>query len=214
MLNTSLGRAPHERIPELVHAPRRDGPLAAEAAVERALAQRPELIAGEAEVRRAEAETQVMRSMYKPMAMVRLGRAETMAEGPGAMLMIGVTVPIWRDRLRAGVAEARAMQRMADADLTAMRRMVEGEAVASREAVGAARVQLLVLEDELMPRAEAAADAALAGYSSGQASLVSVIEAARALWELQAEQVMAEAALGAAWAELDRAVGAVLPRQP
>ena len=50
-----------------------------------------------------------MRSMYKPMAMVRVGRASTMAEGPGAMLMIGVSVPIWRERLRSGVAEAKAI---------------------------------------------------------------------------------------------------------
>jgi outer membrane protein, heavy metal efflux system len=34
-----------------------------------------------------------------------------------------------------------------------------------------------------------------------------VIESARALWEVRAEQVMAEAALGEAWARLDRATG-------
>jgi outer membrane protein TolC len=151
-----------------------------------------------------------MRSMYKPMATVRVGRASTMAEGPGAMIMIGVSVPIWRERLRAGVAEAMAMQRMADADLEAMRRMVEGEAMAARETVSAARVQTLVLENEVAPRARAATDAALAGYAAGQGTLVSVIESARALWEVQAEHVMAEAALGEAWAGLDRSMGAIL----
>lgn len=207
MLNASLGRAPQEPIPELVHSPNLDVPLAAHDAVERALLRRPELVAGEAEVRRATAEIDVMRSMYKPMAMVRVGRASTMAEGPGAMVMVGVSVPIWRERLRAGVAEARAMQRMADSDLTAMRRMVEADAAAASEAVSAVRAQLLALNEEVMPRSQAATDAALASYSSGQGTLVSVIEAARALWELQAEQVMAEAALGQAWARLDRAIG-------
>jgi outer membrane protein TolC len=85
--------------------------------------------------------------------------------------------------------------------------MVEAEATAARENVSAARLQLLVLEEDVMPRAQAAAGAALAGYSSGQGTLVSVIEATRALWETQAEQVMAEAALGEAWARLDRAIG-------
>ena len=207
MLNASLGRAPRAAIPELVHVSSRDLPLPPEAVIERALLRRPELAAGEAEVKRAAAEIEVMRSMYKPMAMVRVGRATTMAEGPGAMIMIGVSVPIWRDRLRAGVAEARAMQRMADADLTAMRVMVESEAVAASETVSAARSQLVVLEDEVIPRAQAATEAALAAYSSGRGTLVSVIESARTWWDVQAEQVMAEAALGEAWARLNRATG-------
>jgi outer membrane protein TolC len=209
MLNASMGRAPAEQIPELVHVPSRESPLTTLAAVERAVLRRPELVAGEAEIERARAEVEVMRSMYKPMATVRVGRASTMAEGPGAMVMIGVSVPIWRERLRAGVAEARAMQRMADADLTAMRRMVEGEAVSARESVEATRTQYVVLEDEVLPRARAATETALAAYSSGQGTLIAVIESARALWEIQAEQVMAEAALGEAWARLHRATGGV-----
>jgi outer membrane protein TolC len=214
MLNVSMGRAPAERITELINVASRKSPLAAPAAVERALLRRPELVAGEAEVERAKAEVEVMRSMYKPMATVRVGRASTMAEGPGAMLMIGVSVPIWRDRLRAGVAEARAMQRMADSDLVAMRRMVEGEAVGAVESVEAARAHYVVLEDEVLPRARAATETALAAYSSGQGTLISVIESARALWEVQAEQVMAEAQLGEAWARLRRATGGLEERAP
>jgi outer membrane protein TolC len=165
-------------------------------------------------VDRASAEIEVMRAMYKPMATVRIGRASTMAEGPGAMLMIGVSVPIWRERLRAGVAEARAMERMANADLEGMRRMVEGEAMAARESVSAARTQVLVLESEMLPRALAASDAALAGYASGQGTLVSVIESARALWEVQAEQVMADSALGEAWAKFERSIGDAQQTRP
>ena len=214
MLNVSMGRSPAEPLPELINVPSRKAPLAAPAAIERALLRRPELMAGEAEVERAKAEVEVMRSMYKPMATVRVGRASTMADGPGAMLMIGVSVPIWRERLRAGVAEARAMQRMADSDLVAMRRMVEGEAVSARESAEAARVNYVVIEDEVLPRARAATETALAGYSSGQGTLITVIESARALWEVQAEQVMAEAELGEAWARLHRATGGVEERVP
>jgi outer membrane protein TolC len=209
MLNASLGRSAQEPIPPLQYLVSHDEPLPVPAALDRALSRRPELIAGAAEVDRAAAEVEVMRSMYNPMAMVRVGRASTMAEGPGAMVMIGVSVPIWRERLRAGVAEARAMERMANADLEAMRRMVEGEAMAARESVSAARAQAVVLESEVMPRALAASEAALAGYAAGQGTLVSVIEAARALWEVQAEQVMADSALGEAWARLERSLGGV-----
>jgi outer membrane protein TolC len=214
MLNASIGRAPQDAVPALQHAVRREQPLPVETVIERALLSRPELLAGSAEIERAAAELEVMRSMYKPMAMVRVGRATTMAEGPGAMIMVGISLPIWRDSLRAGVAEARAMQRMADADLNAMRRMVEGEAMAAREMVSAALTQLQVLDDEVIPRAHAAIDAALASYSSGQGTLVSVVETARSLWDVQAEHVMAEAVLGEAWARLERATGRILRGRP
>jgi len=207
MLNVNLGRPPELRIPALDYAVRRDEPLASSAVSAQALNKRPELQAGAAEVERALAETEVMRSMYLPMATVRVGRASTMADGPGAMIMVGVSVPIWRKRLRAGVAEAKAMERMASADLQAMQIMVAGEAVESREMVSAARTQVTMFEDQIVPRARSAVDASLAGYRAGQSTLVSVIEVSRALWDARAELVMAETALSEAWAKLARASG-------
>lgn len=121
--------------------------------------------------------------------------------------MIGVSVPIWRERLHAGVAEAKAMERMANADLQAMQLMIAGEAVEAREGVIAARTQSTMLETQIIPRARAAVDASLAGYRAGQGSLVAVIESSRALWEARAELVMAETALSDAWAKLARASG-------
>jgi outer membrane protein TolC len=213
MLNASLGRDIQEPIPELLQRASLDLPSTTEAAIAQALQTRPELAAGAAEVDRAAAEIDVMQSMYKPMAMLRVGRATTMAEGDGGMIMIGMSVPIWRGRLSAGVAEARAMRRMAEADLLAMRRMVEGEAAAARENVVAQRANVTALGEEVLPRALEAVEAALAGYASGRGTLVSVIESSRALWDVQAERVMAETALGEAWARLSRATG-VVPEQP
>jgi outer membrane protein TolC len=129
-----------------------------------------------------------------------------MFDGPGWMLMFGLTVPIWRGKLRAGVAEATAMVNMAEADLEAMRRMVDGEAVASRAEVVAARERYLALREQIVPRALEAIDPTLASYASGQLPLVSVIDAAQALWTAQAELISAEAALGMAWARLRRAI--------
>ncbi|WKN21108.1 TolC family protein [Azotobacter vinelandii] len=210
MLNAGLGRPAEAAIPALDYTSRdRQEPAAPVDALDRAAASRPELAAGAAEVDRTNAEIEVMRSMYKPMAMVRIGQAETMAEGSGAMFMVGVSIPIWRERLSAGVSEARAMQQMADADLEAMRRMVASEVLAAREEVNAVRSQARVLETEVLPRALAAVDAALAGYAAGQGTLVAVIESARALWEVQSEQVMIESDLGEAWARLERAMGTI-----
>lgn len=207
MLNTSLGRGTDDPFPRLVEATDRTAPLPLQTLLDQAVARRPELVAGAAETEQAAAELAVMRSMNLPMGMLRMGRASTMAEGPGAMLMVGVSVPLWRDRQRAAVAEASAMRRMADADLEAMRRMVEGEVAATHAELEAARTRTMLLDTEVAPRSRAAAEAALASYAAGQGTLLAVMESARALWEVRAELVMAETALGLARVDLQRAVG-------
>lgn len=71
---------------------------------------------------------QVLRDMFRPMATIRTGPAYTMAEGRGWMAMVGLSLPIWRGKLHAGVAEAQAMRAMSEAELRAMTRMIEGDA--------------------------------------------------------------------------------------
>ena len=206
MLNTSLARSADAPIPDLDATVPELLPPAPDV-VARTASRRPELRAGRAEVEQAEAEVRVMRSMYAPMAMVRTGPAYTMEAGSGWMLMIGLSIPLWRGKLRAGVAEATAMVDMATADLDAMQRMVEGQVRGAREAVVAARIRYLALRDDIVPRAEQAITPTLAAYSSGQVPLVSVVEAAQALWSSERELVMARTELGLAWARLRRASG-------
>ena len=198
MLNAALNRPAEVPVPPLA-PPILDAIAPPEEAVRRqALDRRPELRAGKAEVERARSEVEVMRAMYLPMGMVRIGQASTMAEGRGAMLMAGVSIPLWRERLRAGVGEALAMEDMARADWQAMQRMIEGEAAAARNQVVAARTRLLAFRDEVVPRAQSAVTPTLANYAAGQGSLTAVIEAAQALWSAQGELVMAETGLGLA----------------
>ena len=204
MLNTSLARDPSAAVPVLDASVIDVVPPAPES-VARAAQRRPELRAGRAEIEQAEAEVRVMKSMYLPMAMVQTGPAYTMEEGNGWMFMVGFSVPLWRGKLRAGVNEANAMADMARADLDAMQRMAEGQARSARESVAAARERYVALRDDIVPRAEQAIEPTLAAYSSGQVPLVSVVEAAQALWSAQRDLVMARAELGAAWARLRRA---------
>lgn len=207
MLDTSLARPPDAPIPELDITVADTEPTAAATTASRALASRPELRAGRAEVARAEAEISVMQSMYSPMAMVRTGPSYTMADGAGWMVMFGVSVPLWRGKLNAGVNEARAMADMASADLEAMRRMIGGEATVARERVAAARERYLALRDSIVPRARQAIAPNLTAYAANQTPLVSAIEAAQALWDAQRDLAMARAELGVAWARLHRTTG-------
>ncbi|HEU0031724.1 MAG TPA: TolC family protein [Kofleriaceae bacterium] len=204
MLNVALARTADAPVPVLDETVSDAEPPAADA-LARASQQRPELRAGRAEIEQAEADARVMRSMYAPMAMVRTGPAYTMEAGHGWMAMVGITIPLWRGKLNAGVEEAKAMADMARADLSAMQRMAEGEARTSRELVVAARERYKALRDDIVPRAQQAIAPSLAAYSAGQVPLVSVVEAAQTLWSSQRELANARAQLGMAWARLRRA---------
>ncbi|ODS52719.1 MAG: hypothetical protein ABS36_16930 [Acidobacteria bacterium SCN 69-37] len=172
-----------------------------------ALRERPELAAVRADIARAEADVQVMRDMSRPMATIRTGPAYTMTDGRGWMVMVGLSLPIWRGKLRAGVAEAQAMRAMSEADLRAMTRMFEGEAATATRQVQAWRDRQDALVTDVLPRARMAIAPAIAGYTAGQLPLVSVIEAVQALWTVQADVIVADVELGLAWVRLGRAIG-------
>jgi outer membrane protein, heavy metal efflux system len=206
MLATSLGLEADTMLPALepvvVAQPPPPWPI-----LRAALTGRPELSAVRAEIARAEADVQVMRDMYRPMATIRTGPSYTMADGKGWMAMVGLSLPIWRGKLRAGVAEAQAMRAMSEADLRAMTRMFEGEAATATNQVQAWRDRQDALTTNVLPRARMAIVPAIAGYTAGQLPLVSVIEAVQALWTVQADVIVADVELGLAWVRLGRAIG-------
>lgn len=206
MLNTSLAFDPDTPVPPLAPVAL-EQPVPAWPSIKAALTSRPELAGARAEIARADAEVAVMRDMFKPMATIRTGPAYTMAEGRGWMAMVGVSLPIWRGKLRAGVAEAEAMHSMAEADLRAMTRMVEGDAAAAVSQLHAARERQTAIYTDVLPRARMAIEPAVAGYAAGRLPLVSVIEAIQALRLVQADLIAAETQLGLAWARLGRAIG-------
>ncbi|HKY19910.1 MAG TPA: TolC family protein [Vicinamibacterales bacterium] len=206
MLNTSLALDADLPVPPLAPVVLNQ-PVPSWSGIKSALASRPELAAGRAEVVRAAADVQVMRDMFRPMATIRTGPSYTMAEGRGWMAMVGMSLPIWRGKLRAGVAEAQAMHAMSEADLRAMTRMIEGEAAVAVNQLQATRDRQSALTTDVLPRARMAIEPAVAGYASGQLPLVSVIEAVQALWFVQADLIAADTELGLAWARLGRAIG-------
>lgn len=150
-----------------------------------------------------------MHDMYIPMLTVRTGTAYTMTEGRGAMLMVGVSLPIWRGRLRAGVAEATAMNDMAKSDLVAMSTMVEGQAAQAFHQVQADTTRYRALQDNVLPRARNAIDPTLSSYAAGRLPLVSVLEAVQTYWTTQTDLLQSQVELGIARARLGRAIGSM-----
>lgn len=213
MLNASMGLDAATPVPALAPVSV-DAPLPSPAELGARLAARPELAAARADIARAAADVEVMRAMGKPMATIRTGPAYTMAEGRGWMGMIGLSIPLWKSKVRAGIAEAQAMRAMSEAELQAMTTMIEGEATAALSVLETARDQRIALNSNVLPRARVALDPALAGYAAGRLPLVSVIESVQALWAVQEELVDAEIRVGLAWARLARAAGSYEVIQP
>lgn len=212
-LNAALARDTDLPVPELTPLAFAQ-PLPDWTAIRDALPQRPELAAARATIARTDAEVRVMRDMYRPMATVRTGPAYSMMTGSGWMAMVGVSLPIWRGRLRAGVAEAVAMRTMSEADLRAMTRMIEGQAAVAHRQVESSRERRAAIVSDVLPRARLAIEPAAAGYAAGQLPLVSVIEAVQALWLVQADLIAADTELGFARVRLGRAIGTYEGVQP
>jgi outer membrane protein TolC len=207
MLNASLARAESASVPDLAWREDLTEPLPTEALAAHALASRPELASARAECSRAVAEVDAMRSMYAPMAFVRAGPSYTMLEGGGVMAMVGVTVPVWREKLSAGVSEARAMEAMTAADLSAMQRMVLGRVASARATVIAERARLIALTNDILPRAGLVVESATGSFGAGQGPMVAVLDATRDLRDVRMEEIMARGRLGRARAALLRETG-------
>lgn len=186
-----------------------DAPPEVAVLISGAIDRRPELAQMRALREAARANIQVMESMYFPMAFVRVGAANTMSDGPGLMAMVGLSVPLWRGRLGAGVAEASAMDAMAEAEVAAMLTMVGGEVGLGRERVLAARARFLASRDRIVPLSRQAVQLSLNSYVTGQQPLVSVLDALRTRGEVQMDSVRAEVQLAMAWVELSRATGKI-----
>jgi outer membrane protein TolC len=207
MLRSSLGRPAGEAIPALAVGVKLAAPPDARIALRRAERRRPEIAAMRAEIARAQAEIGMMKSMYSPMARFGLGGAYTMEDGPGFMAIIGISIPLWRGKLSAGVAEAQAMERMARADLAAMERMIEGEVRAAHESTRAWRIRVVTLRDDVLPRARQSVEASLASYGAAQVPLIAVIDALQAQWSVEEALVRAEVTLEITRARLRRSMG-------
>lgn len=127
------------------------------------------------------------------------------------MVMAGLRVPLWGRAYGAAASEARAVDAAHRARALEARNaaLAELETSLARVRDGARRTELF--ERTLVPQAEAAFESVALGYASGRVSAGELMMSERDLLDLQRERVSAHAALGIAWAELERVVGQPLP---
>lgn len=173
----------------------------------KALVHRPELQLAQARIERAQAERAYMGKESLPDYKVGL-EYRSMPGDDQAMFMVGIELPIWRSKIRAGIRGANRMVESEQAAREAAERQVMQEVQDALTQIQAAQRTLELTRKELIPQAELRFSASEAGYrSGGKADFMDLLESERFLLNARVMAVMAEAELGMQWARLARAVG-------
>lgn len=181
-----------------------------EALLATALEHNPNLRGMQEDVQRAEASLALARKSGVPDFSLGL---EVDVKGDPTMFRpsAGMTLPIWRDKIAAGIAAAQAEKRAAEARLTAEQVQIAAELASMlfmyREAV---RDDTL-LRDKLLPKSRQSLDAARAGYVNGRASFLDVIDAQRTLLDFELEGIEARTQRELSLASLSLAIAGLPP---
>jgi outer membrane protein TolC len=148
-----------------------------------ALAQNTQLKAMEADVRAAEASILLAKKSSRPdFTLGFMGDAKTSPTlyrfpgNPGTM-----TLPIWRDKIAAQIAEAQADKRSAEARLSDAQITLAVDVAERTFLYREATRNLSLLNDQLLPKARQSLEVARSGYLAGQIDFFNLIDAERTL---------------------------------
>ena len=122
-------------------------------------------------------------------------------------LIVGVSLPVWHDRINAGIREA-------DQQIYASSREYDASVDQLRRDVGSAVVRLETLSDQqelfektLIPRAQQTLEISLADYRGGKVTFVQLTQNYLSVLALQTEAARLQSERAKAYAALSRAVG-------
>ena len=168
---------------------------------------RPEVQAAQVQLERYQFEKELMAKESLPD--YRLG-LEYRAFGDSAdmvMFTVGIELPIWKSKYRAGVREAASMRASAQAVREAA---IQQSALDVQDAsfkLQTARRTLELYRTELVPQAELRFNASEAGYRTGKVDFMDLLESERFLLGAKMMAAMTEGTVGMQSARLERAIG-------
>lgn len=166
-----------------------------------ALERNPRLKAMEAEVRRADASIRLAYKARIPDFTVGV-EVDVKASPIFATPQLGVTFPIWRDKIAAQLAEAQAGKRASEARLSAEQIALAVEFAEQSFMYREATRNIELLTERLLPKARQSLEVAQSGYVSGKVDFLNLIDAERTLLEFQLSEVEARVQRELALAEL------------
>jgi outer membrane protein TolC len=184
--------------------------LTSEKLVETALARNPRLKVMAAEVRRAEA----------ALALAHKSRVPDFSAGlevdvkPSPAIynpQFSVTLPIWRDKIAAEIAEAQAGKRAAEARLSAEEITLAVDFAEKSFMYREASRNLALLQDQLLPKQRQSLEVARSGYLAGQIDFFNLTDAEQTLLRFALAEVEAGTQRELALAELSLLIVGVPP---
>ncbi len=122
-------------------------------------------------------------------------------------LMAGITLPIWRGRVRAARDEAAALRRSAQQECNHLRNRLRAELSMAVFKFRDAERRVGLFDRSLVPKAEQALEVARQAYAGGQVGFMAMIDAQRTLLDLQLMADRAIADREIALANIRRGVG-------
>ncbi len=123
------------------------------------------------------------------------------------MASVSVNVPIWFGKLNAEEREARKRLDQSRATANDVRNSVQADVQSAWVRAQLSHDQLLLYRQTLVPQAEQSFEATRAGYESARSNFIDLLDSERALLALRLGEVMSQADLARAMAQLERAVG-------
>ncbi len=181
-LNRLLARAPLAPPPDtdrLVLAPT---PGALPALWADAEARSPELRAAAAAVEREELALRLARKEFRPDVTVQASYMNRGSLDPMWQAGLGVNLPLFRARRQAALAESEALGRSAARQLEAVRAQLRYRTQERAAQLATATRLARLYRDGVVPQAQLAYEAAIAGYQVGRVPFLSVLEALSSLY--------------------------------
>jgi outer membrane protein TolC len=142
----------------------------------------PELRAGAAAVERGQLAIDLAEREFKPDITVQAGYMNRGGLEPMWQAGVGVTLPVYRGRRRAAVAEAEASRRAVALQVEAVRAQIRFRTREREAQLRAAERVATVYADGLIPQARLSYEAAIASYEAGKVPFLTVLEALSTLY--------------------------------
>lgn len=162
--------------------------LSADQIFDQALAQNTQIKAMAADVRAAEASLLLAKRSRLPD--FSLGLMADVKMNPTLYRPLGtVSLPIWRDKIAAQIAEAQAGKHSAEARLSAEQIALAVDMAERTYLYREATRNLTLLSDQLLPKARQSLEVARAGYLAGQIDFFNLIDAQRTLLGFELDKV-------------------------
>ena len=175
-----------------------------------AVKRNPRLQRMAAEVRAAEAFITVARRSRVPDFSAGI-EADVKANPVFFTPSLGVTLPIWRDKIAAQIAAAQAGKRGAEARLTAEEIDLAVEFAGRSFMLRESTRNVSLLSERLLPKARQSLEVARSSYAAGKTGYLDLTDAQRTLLEFQLAEIEARTQRELALAELSLLIGGIAP---